>query len=112
MEPNLTNDKQVEVDLSIWRDYGVIWTKKMPLSCAMCIVFGAWIRKIGRTSLKGFGTIRQKYDIVIFNKNLAGERRSSPGEEVDERVCGMPPDFLSQLDGLHCLILARQIQKA
>ena len=35
-----------------------------------------------------------------------------PGEEVDERVCGIPSDFLLPLDGLHCLILARQIQKA
>ena len=24
-----------------------------------CIMFGAWIRKIRKTSLKGFGTIRQ-----------------------------------------------------
>ena len=34
-----------------------------------------------------------------------------PGEEVDERVCGIPSDFLSPLDGLRCLILARQIPR-
>ena len=35
-----------------------------------------------------------------------------PGEEMDERVCGIPFDFLSQLGGLRCLILARQTRKA
>ena len=30
----------------------------------MCIMFGSWILKIWRTSLKRLGAIRQKYDIV------------------------------------------------
>ena len=36
----------------------------------VCIMFGAWIQKILRTSLKRFGTISlvsgNKYDIAIF----------------------------------------------
>ena len=52
----------------------------------VCIMFGAWIRKIRRISLKGFGTIRQKirhcdfllHRFMFHNENLAGKRRSSP----------------------------------
>ena len=32
----------------------------------MCIMFGSWILKIWRTSLKRLGAIRQKYDIVNY----------------------------------------------
>ena len=52
----------------------------------VCIMIGAWIRKIRRTYLKGFGTIRQKirhcdfllHRFMFHNENLAGKRRSSP----------------------------------
>ena len=139
----------------------------------VCIMFGAWIRKIRRTSLKGFGIIRQKIlhcyfllnRLMFHNENLAGKQDSfSPsscclqgirfpgvergglvfsvlfdeldvplaagslallppppargcsvrrqGEEVDGRVCGIPFDIPSPPGGLHCLIIARQTQKA
>ena len=50
------------------------------------IMFGAWIRKIRRTSLKGFGNIRQKirhcflllHGFMFHNENLAGKRHFSP----------------------------------
>ena len=50
------------------------------------ILFGVWIRKTRRTSLKVFGTIRKKiqhchfllHRLMFHNDNLAGKQRSSP----------------------------------
>ena len=76
------DNKRVEAEFSILRNYG---RNKLHY----CVhQDGAWIQKLQGTSLRGFGTIRQKYYIVIcciascyMTKNLAGKRNSLRFEE-------------------------------
>ena len=57
----------------------------------VCIMFGAWIRKILRISLKGFGTIRRKIRHFRFFVTLILGTKPIliPGTKLIEVCCGL-----------------------